>query len=327
MSFLRLDHYQKKLLLHSHFLRRFLRRFTLFQFLTAFLLLMLMFAYPGQNYYQTLQLKKTGKVQGSSISVARIEVPRFVGQTYPSLSASSVFVFDLNSSTVLFEKNPDLRLHPASTTKIMTALVALDSYRLDDVLTVKTAGQAIGNTIKLVEGDKLTVKDLLFGLLVSSANDAAVTLAENYIDSYPGFVEKMNQMSKDLNLHNTSFSNVSGIESQEHKTTVRDLALLTKQALMSDLIKQIVSTKQTVIAAQNSNNKYFLTSTNKLLGNIEGVKGFKTGWTENAGECLITYIERDNHPVIIVVLNSKDRFGESSALVDWIYGNHLWTSI
>ena len=142
-------------------------------------------------------------------------------------------------------------------------------------------------------------------------------------------VEKisMNQKAKQLNLSNTHFTNVSGIESTDHKTTVRDLALLTKEALKSDLIREIVSTKQATITATNSNNHYLLASTNQLLGQVEGVQGFKTGWTENAGECLITLVERLNHPVIIVILNSKDRFGESKRLIDWIYTSHIWSSL
>ncbi len=310
--------------LQSYFLWSFRKRFTYFQFVSFFLLLFLLFLYPGQNFYQTYQLSSGTRSTVSPI-FPPIDVPTFIGQDYPELTAQSVFILDSNSSTILFEKNPDIRLHPASTTKIMTALVALDAYSLDQLLTVKTANDATGNTIKLHQGDQLTVRDLLFGLLVASANDAAVTLAENFPEGYAGFVAAMNQKAQGLNLRNTSFSNVSGIESLDHRTTVRDLAILTKEALKSDLIREIVSTKKAVIAAKNTQNKYQLNSTNELLDQVEGVKGFKTGWTENAGECLITYVERQGHPLIIVLLNSTDRFGESKTLIDWVYSNHIWT--
>lgn len=207
----------------------------------------------------------------------------------------------------------------------MTALVALDYWQdLDTVLTVKNEDRAIGQTIDLVKGEQLTVGNLLKGILIHSGNDAALALADNYPGGYSSFVTAMNQKANDLHLENTTYKNPSGIEQYGHVTTPRDLAILAGVAMSNPIIANIVGTKFTTISNTTGEIVHPLESTNELLGAIPGLRGLKTGWTENAGECLVSYIERDGHPVVIVILHSLDRFGETTKLVDWVYSHHAW---
>lgn len=240
----------------------------------------------------------------------------------PRLTATGVFVMDLDSGVVLYDKNPHLRLPPASLTKIMTSLVALDHFSEDAVLKVINGQKSLGNTAKLVQGDELTASDMLYALLVPSGNDAAVTLAENYPGGYTAFLEKMNQKTTELGLTNTHFSNVSGVESARHFTSAYDIAIIARNALRRHSFSSIVSTKNIVLHSLKG-RRYSLTSTNLLLGR-PGILGVKTGWTPEAGECLVILGNQNDHPILISLLNSQDRFGEGQRLVDWVYSNFLW---
>lgn len=322
----RIDYYQKKTYL------------TLLQFNKVFsklpegrrflfiLTLALIFLYPGQNYWQTLYLTPgEPKVRQTNIFLDQPAPPTPDHTPPPALTAQAIFVFEPDSGTILYQLNSDTRLYPASTTKIMTALVALDVYSPNDILTAKTSEQAIGRSARLLAGQQFTVKDLLYAALVSSGNDAALTLAENYPHGgYSAFVNRMNQKARDLHLQDTSFTNVSGIEALNHKTTVHDLAILTKEAINNPLLIDIVNTPQITITDITGQTQYLLKSTNQLLGQVEGLKGIKTGWTENAGECLIAYVKRGHKEIITVVLNSADRFTETQKLINWAYAHHAW---
>ena len=321
-----IDYYQKKTYLTFLQFRQAFSHLPEGKRLLFFLIILTLFFYPGQNYWQTLSLNPTQpKVKSANITLSQPLPPQSDQTPPPNLTAQAVFVFEPDSGTILHQTNSNTRLHPASTTKIMTALTALDAYSPDDILTVKTGHQAIGQSVHLETGQQFTVKDLLYATLVASGNDAALTLAENYSDGgYSRFVELMNQKAKALHLQNTSFTNVSGIEGSNHKTTVHDLAILTKEAINNPLFMEIVNTPQITITDVTNQTQYKLETTNQLLGQVEGLKGIKTGWTENAGECLITYVERDNKKIITVVLNSSDRFGETRQLIDWTYSHHTW---
>jgi serine-type D-Ala-D-Ala carboxypeptidase (penicillin-binding protein 5/6) len=240
------------------------------------------------------------------------------------IQAEAVIAIDPDSGSILYQKNPDKRLLPASTTKIMTALVALTDYQLDEVITITDADQSIGQRAQIQSGEQLTVQHLLYALMLPSGNDAAVALAQHYPGGYFAFVARMNQLAQTLNLQNTHFTNVSGIESPDHYSTARDLALLTKEALKNHVFAQIVATSETTIQSLDGTKKHQLYNRNELLGNVDGVQGVKTGWTLNAGECLVTFVVRNNRPVITVVLNSPDRFGESAMLIEWLYANYNW---
>lgn len=240
----------------------------------------------------------------------------------PELSATGIFITDMATGVVLYDKAPHQRLKPASLTKIMTSLVALDYYDNDSVLSVKNGQNSTGNTIKLKKGDQLIAEDLLYALLVPSGNDAAVTLAENYPGGYPAFIQKMNTKVLELGLQNTHFSNVSGVESLDHYTSAYDISMIAKSALGRPQFAQIVSTPKITLKSLNG-NLYPLETTNTLLGE-QGIYGVKTGWTPEAGECLVILAEKDNHSVLITLLNSQDRFGEAKKLYHWVFENFSW---
>lgn len=260
------------------------------------------------------------KVKAAFVSEPSIPVSKNI--TAPNFTATGIFVVDLDTGIVLFEKNANTRLMPASLTKIMTALVAMDYFDEDSVLMVKNGQNSNGNTIKLKKGDQLIAQDLLYGLLVPSGNDAAVTFAENYPGGYQAFIARMNSKAIELGLQNTHFSNVSGVESQNHYTTAYDITMLAKNALNRPQFSSIVSTQKITLKSLKG-NIYPLETTNTLLGK-PGIYGVKTGWTPSAGECLVILAEKDNHQVIISLLNSKDRFGEAQSMFNWIYSNFSW---
>lgn len=208
----------------------------------------------------------------------------------------------------------------------MTALVALSAYNLDEVLTVRSASGALGQSIHLSAGDKLTFENLLYGLLVGSGNDTAVALAENFPGGYTQFVGRMNQMARDLNLKSTHFTNVTGLYNPDHYTSAADLTLIAREAIENATIRKIVSTKNITFTDTTGSKKFVLESTNKLLG-VDGVRGLKTGWTPESGECLVTLVTRDGKSILVVLLGSEDRFGESIKLIDWVYDNFDWNQI
>lgn len=246
--------------------------------------------------------------------------------TYPILSAQSVMAVDLVSGVTLYEKDPNKALLPASTTKIVTALVALDTYELDQVLKVgkvNVEGQKMG----LVWGEQITFRDLLYGLLVYSGNDAAEVLAQNHPGGRDLFIGLMNKKVKDLGLNNTHFSNPTGLDNGSQYSTTRDLVVVSKVAMRNPIFAEIVGTKEKIVKSVDNKYTHRLSNINKLLGDVPGVLGVKTGWTENARENLVTYVERDGRKIMIVVLGSSDRFGETKELINWIFENYKWEEI
>jgi len=255
-----------------------------------------------------------------------------VNAVYPTLSAQGALAVDLNSGVTLFEKNPDIPLLPASTTKIITALVALDTYKLDQILTVGVGVAVDGQKMGLYPGEQMTFENLLNGLLVYSANDAAEALAEEYPGGYEAFISAMNAKAKDLNMTNSHFDNPVGLDADNQHTTARDLVRASEVAMRNPEFAKIVGTKSISFSDVTGKSKYNLKNVNELLGSVPGVAGIKTGWTENARENLVTYIERDgqdgaSHKIIIAVLGSEDRFGETKTLINWIFTNYNWQEV
>jgi D-alanyl-D-alanine carboxypeptidase len=246
--------------------------------------------------------------------------------TYPTFSASSVYAFDINSGVSLYEKNPSLKVLPASTTKIITSLVALDYYAMEEVVTVKSPNVE-GQKMGLVVGEKIKVIDLLYGLLLYSANDAAEELALNYPGGKTVFIEEMNKKAIEIGMLNSNFQNPQGYEDPSHISTAEDMAIAGAFALNDDTFSKIVSTREYQATSIDGIYKHKMTNINTLLGNVPGVLGIKTGWTENAKENLVTYISRDGHDVVISVLGSDDRFGESKKIIDWIFESYSWMAV
>lgn len=246
--------------------------------------------------------------------------------SYPILSAQGALAVDLDSGVNLYEKSPDARLLPASTTKIVTALVALDSYSPDQVLTVGKIN-VVGQKMRLYPGEKMTFENLLYGLLVYSANDAALTLAGNYPGGYDAFITAMNQKAVSLSMTNSHFDNPVGLDTDAQRSTARDLIRASEVAMRNTEFAKVVGTKQVTVTDVTGKNLYNLKNINELLGVVPGIMGVKTGWTENARENLVTYLERDGHKVTIAVLGSQDRFGETKELIDWIFKNYEWQEV
>lgn len=250
--------------------------------------------------------------------------------TFPVLSAQSVLAFDVASGTTLYEKNPENPVLPASTTKIVTALVAMDYYDLGKEITV---GRVVvdGQKMGLVTGEVITVENLLNGLLVYSANDAAEVLAENYCNENgcgrEFFVESMNRKAKYLGLTHTNFMNPTGLDNYSHVSTARDLVIVASEAMKNQFFATTVATKEKEVRSQDGRIVHRLTNINELLGKVDGVLGVKTGWTEGARENLVTYVVRGDKKVMIALLGSQDRFGETEELVNWIYSSYDWQPV
>jgi len=297
--------------------------------LNFFLSLFIFCLLPVKNHYTDLDID----IQRPVVRPLAIDLPEIslypvnvTGQPAPFLTALSALIIDVDSKTIIMQKNPDYQLYPASITKMMTALVSLDHYQLTDILEVKTVN-GIGMVMELEQGEKITVENLLYGLLVQSGNDAAYTLAENYPGGLENFVANMNKKAKELHLEKTKFVNTSGIDAYEHLSTTHDLAVLGAEAMKNPIFVKMVATKEIEVTDVSGEKKHLLTNVNKLLGKVTGLKGIKTGWTTNAGECLVSYTERSEKKVITVILVSEDRFGETEKLVKWIFANHEWEKI
>ena len=245
---------------------------------------------------------------------------------FPIVSAQAVLIVDLNSGVTLYEKDTDKKLLPASTTKIVTALVAMEYYPLDKILTVGRVNVE-GQKMNLVYGEKISVNNLLYGLLVYSANDAAEALAQNYLGGRNGFIFAMNAKAKELHLTNSYFLNPSGLDGNKHYSTARDLVRLSWIAMENPLFAKIVATKQKTVRSEDGKIVHKLTNINKLLNEKEGILGVKTGWTEEARENLVTYVDRDQKKILITVMASRDRFGETKELINWVFENYEWKKI
>ena len=246
--------------------------------------------------------------------------------SYPVLSAQSALVIDLDSGISLYEKDPDKEVLPASTTKIITALVAMDNFPNDLVIEIKL-GKVDGQKMGLVSGEKIKVGDLLYGLLVYSANDAAEALAQAFPGGREAFIKAMNDKAKELHLVKSHFINPVGLDGDGHFTTARDLTRLSEVAMQIPQFAQIVATKEKTVESVGGKIIHKLININELLGKVRGVLGVKTGWTENARENLVTYVDRDGKKVMIVLLGSQDRFGETKELIDWIYDSYTWKEV
>lgn len=234
-------------------------------------------------------------------------------------SAKAAVVMDVNSGRVLYSKNCHQKMAMASTTKIMTTLVAIESGRLNETVKVsKKASTVEGSSIYLKEGEKLTVEELLYGIMLRSGNDAATAVAEHIGGSVEGFVAMMNKKAKEIGAVDTHFANPHGLDADGHYTTAYDLALITSYALKNPKFAQIVSTKKKSIKGPEDQNwDRALVNKNKMLWNFEGGDGVKTGYTGNAGRCLVSSATRNNWHLVTVVLNCSPMWEESAALLEY----------
>lgn len=246
-----------------------------------------------------------------------------------SLSAKSAILIDADEKKVLFSKNASTRLPMASTTKIVTALVA--SELLDSEALIKIPREAVGiegSSVYLCEGELLTVEQLLCALLLESANDAAVALAISASGSVEAFAKKCNERAYELGLRNTNFTNPHGLYDENHYTSAYDLAILTAEALKSPTIRKICASKTARIPLgvtedePNGTGVRHLKNHNKMLSTYEGAIGVKTGFTKKSGRCLVSAAERDGLTLIAVTLGAPDDWRDHTSMLDYGFENY-----
>ncbi len=285
------------------------------------LLALLFFFYPGNSYYvsffsyhrDTFRKPPAPKKYTSPISIPVVNV----ATASPLLSAESVYVIDKETATPLLVRNEKVRHLPASTTKVVTALVAIDEFKLTDVLEVKRVIDT-GQVAHFIQGEKLTVENLLYALLVYSANDAGYVLADNYPGGYDAFIKAMNAKAKELHMKDSAFINPAGLDAEGQFTTAFDLALAARELLHDPFLTKVVGIKDITISDTSYTYFHRLSNVNQLLGEIPGIAGLKTGYTENAGQNLVTLYNYNGKQYIVVILKSLDRFQDTKNIVYWL---------
>ena len=247
-------------------------------------------------------------------------------QQPPAVSAIATGVFDRRSGKVLFSQLPEEKLAPASTTKLMTALVALKLYSPEEKVIVPYFCTNIDSTKAWLPADEeFRAKDLIYTMLVGSAGDAACALATSKV-SYSEFVDKMNLEAKRLGMKNTNFVNPIGLDGFKgvHYSTVSDLYLLALASLSEETVQDAVKTKEFTVKSLSSDFTYKLTNTNKFLWEISGTTGIKTGTTVGAGEVLIYGWKDEDRELVLIVMGSRDRFSDTRNLLSWTLANFAW---
>ena len=238
-------------------------------------------------------------------------------------SAKAAVLIEKNTGRVLYRRNEETALPMASTTKVMTALLALEEGNLDDVVTVsRNAFGVPGTSIYLSEGEKITLRDLLYGLMLASGNDAAVAIAEHIGGSVDAFCCRMTERAAELGCQNTVFLSPNGLPTPGHHTTAYDLALIAREAMKNADFRRIVSTQHATIPWHGHDYDRVLTNKNRLLSAYPGALGIKTGYTRAAGRCLAFAAERDGMTLIGTVLACPDWFTQAAALLDQTFDRY-----
>lgn len=245
-----------------------------------------------------------------------------------AVGGSSYIVIEATSGRILKGSNVTARLPMASTTKAMTAIVAIEHADInDEVIVPKCAVGIEGSSIYLKEGEKFTLKELLYGLMLRSGNDSAVAIATHVGGSVEGFVEMMNDKVSELGLTNTHFVNPHGLSAKDHYTSAYDLAMISAYAMNNPVFKEIVSTKAITIKRDGEDETRYFANKNRILYSYEGANGVKTGYTKEAGRCLIASSERDGMQVIAVALNVYDYFNVCAELMDYAHENYRMVKV
>lgn len=240
----------------------------------------------------------------------------------PTIKAKAAVLMDLETGQVLYEKNITAPLPPASTTKVLTAILAWELGNEEKICTISPKAAAVGEaSLHLKAGEKLTLGDLLNGALICSGNDACVAIGENVAGTEALFVHWMNIKSQILGAKDSNFINTNGLPAKDHLVSAYDLALISRYALHNQKFSSVVKKRHEIIGAGTS--KRYLKNTNKLLWSYPECIGVKTGTTDAAGPCLVSAVEKAGKKYLAVVLNSPDRYGESQRLLE--YGTNYFT--
>ncbi|MBT3704506.1 D-alanyl-D-alanine carboxypeptidase [Candidatus Peregrinibacteria bacterium] len=259
------------------------------------------------------------------LSVSPIPIKKD-GYISPVINAHSSVAIDNQTGEILFEKDLHTKRQIASITKLMTAIIILEENDLDSIVTVSPEVKyADGSEMFLHTGEQITVENLMYGLIINSANDAAVALAEFNAGSVEAFVEKMNKKALSLGLLDTHFQNPIGYDNSHNYSSAYDVAIMARYVYQKPFVKKAAAIKELEVTSVDNAYTHKLESTNELLDSYLNIKGLKTGHTDQAGLCLVAIAENENqNDIISVVLNSPARFTESKILIDWIFRAYIW---
>lgn len=267
-----------------------------------------------------------------SFSILLFGFPNFINAEELELAenAKSAIMIEASTGTVLFEKNADEKLPPASMTKMMSMLLIVESVEKeiihwDDMVTVSENASSMGGSQILLEtNEKMSVEDLFKGIAVASGNDAVVAMAEKIAGTEQGFVDMMNKRASELRLSNTQFKNPHGLDASNHYSSARDMAIIARELVKHEKVLEFTSIYEDYLR-ENTDRKFWLVNTNKLVRFYDGVDGLKTGYTEPAGYCLTATAERDGMRIITVVMgepDSKVRSSETTAMLDYAFAQY-----
>ncbi|OAI41327.1 hypothetical protein AYO38_03855 [bacterium SCGC AG-212-C10] len=264
----------------------------------------------------------------TATATPRAKPPILVGAAVPTIAAAAILVQDVDSGASLFALNEHARLAPASLTKIATAVVVLESgIDLEKVVDVhpdlERQWLEDSAVMGLLPGDQFSIRELLYGLLLASGNDAARELAVAIAGDEATFVGRMNALAARLNLADTHFTDVHGLGSPQHYTSAADLATLSTYAMALPVFREIVGTEtHTTVGSQ----ELFLYNLNPLLNYTPGVDGIKVGYTEEAGPTFVASVTRDGHRILVILLNAPSMAFDAIKLIEWVYANFQWSA-
>ena len=266
---------------------------------------------------ETLTSENSGLNPGYRVTPIKNPRPVLPDDKLPNVTAISAIVIEASTGHVIYERNADKKMFPASTTKMMTLVMALEYGKLNEIVTVsKNASGAEGSTVWLEVGEKISLRDLMYGMMLVSGNDAAISIAEHIGGNVKNFSYRMTRRARELGATGTNFTNPNGLPDENHFTTAKDLATLTAYAYTLDGFEEIVSTKEKIFPRVND-DKNILRNENRMLELYRGGNGVKTGYTDAAGRCLISAANRDGVQLIAVVLDSYYIWNDSIALLDY----------
>jgi len=246
----------------------------------------------------------------------------------PQIVGEAAVLIDGRNGQFLYEKNSSQRVYPASTTKILTAVIALEKCKLDDKVTIPAAACNVeGSAIGLLEGEKISLQDLLYALLLNSGNDTAVAIAMHVAGSVEGFTDLMNKKAVELGAVNSHFNNPNGLPDPNHYSTAYDMALISYYTMQNPEFRKIVATKIRTIERDDPTAQIYLENHNRLLWNYEGAIGLKTGYTEEARQCLVSAANRGGRELVAVVMKTEGSniWTDSTALLD--YGFNAYNNV
>ncbi|MFH1749322.1 MAG: serine hydrolase [bacterium] len=277
--------------------------------------------YESQNKIDSPEISEIS--QNNIFSNSQLQNPENLDAK--KLTASGIALLDLNSNTYLYHKNLDKEFTIASITKIATSLAILENYNLNEVVTVSyRAASVYGSRVHLNPLEQITVDQLVIGMLVASGNDAALALADHFGEDE--LLLNMNQTAKNLNLNDTQFFDAAGL-SMENRSTPRDLAILAKAALSHPFISRVVKYKTYTMRSVDGRTEHLIHTTNRLLKNYTDITGIKTGYTEEAGFCMISSARNNEYSFLLVLLGAvsdNSRFNESRTILSYAQNNTLW---